>query len=298
MIHTSKQLKDKVRNISKGDNNIAKVLIRNFMMERFLERVSVSDYRDNIILKGGMLVAAIVGIDMRATMDIDASVKSLPVNEDDAQRIVSEICAIPLEDGINFRITSVSYIMTDFEYPGIRMMLEAALERMRQVIKIDFSTDDVITPSAVEYEYKLMFEDRIISLLTYNVETLLAEKIQTILARGIANTRLRDFYDVYEVMKICAERVDKDILLQALSATCKKRGTVYSKEEMSETLAMLKKDAGMAGMWEQYRKKNYFVGELEWKDVLNGGLDAIYTYIKDYCCNISSLREWRTRDDL
>ncbi|MCM1303919.1 MAG: nucleotidyl transferase AbiEii/AbiGii toxin family protein [Butyrivibrio sp.] len=115
MIHTSKQLKDKVRNISKGDNNIAKMLIRNFMMERFLERVSVSDYRDQIILKGGMLVAAIVGVDMRATMDIDATVKAFPVNADDAQRMISEICAIPLGDGVCFHITSVSDIMTDMK---------------------------------------------------------------------------------------------------------------------------------------------------------------------------------------
>lgn len=279
MIHTSKQLKDKVRNISKGDNDIAKVLIRNFMMERFLERVSVSDYRDRIILKGGMLVAAIVGIDMRATMDIDTTVKALPVNAEDAHRIVSEICAIPLEDGISFRITSVSDIMTDFEYPGIRMMLEATLERMRQTIKIDISTDDVITPSAVEYEYKLMFEDRTISLRTYNVETLLAEKIQTVLTRGIANTRLRDFYDIYEVMSICTDKVNKDILLQAFRATCKKRETIFSKEEMTETLTLLENDTGMAGMWEQFRKRNYFVGDLEWKDVSKGVLDVVYTYI-------------------
>lgn len=282
MIHTSKQLKDKVRNISKGDNDIAKVLIRNFVMERFLERVSVSDYRNHFILKGGLLVASIIGIDMRATMDIDTTVKSLPLNVDDAQRIVSEICAIPLEDDVTFRIISVSDIMTDFEYPGVRMMLEAALERMRQVIKIDISTDDVITPSAVEYEYKLMFEDRTIPLLTYNVETLLAEKIQTILARGIANTRLRDYYDVYEVMKICAARVDKAILSQAFSATCKKRETLFSKEEISETLTMVEKDAGMAGMWEQFRKRNYYVGGLEWKEVLNGVLDVIYTYIENH----------------
>ena len=284
MIHTSKQLKDKVRNISKGDNNIAKVLIRNFIMERFLERVSVSDYHNHFILKGGMLVASIIGTDMRATMDIDTTVKSLPVNADDVQRIVSEICAISLEDDVTFRITSVSDIMTDFEYPGVRMMLEAVLERMRQVIKIDISTDDVITPSAVEYEYKLMFEDRTIPLLTYNVETLLAEKIQTILARGIANTRLRDYYDVHEVMKICSARVDKVILLQAFSATCNKRETVFSKEEMSETLTMIEKDAGMARMWELFRKKNYFVGDLEWKEVLNGVLDVIYTYIENHLC--------------
>ena len=281
MIHTSKQLKDKVRNISKGDNNIAKGLIRNFIMERFLERVSVSDYCKNFILKGGMLVASIIGVDMRATMDIDATVKSLPVNANDAQRIVSEICAVPLEDGVNFRITSVSDIMTDFEYPGVRVILEATLERMRQVIKIDISTDDVITPSAVEYEYKLMFEDRTISLLTYNVETMLAEKIQTIFTRGIANTRLRDFYDVYEIMKICATEVDKELLSKAFRATCKKRETIFSREEMLEILTMIGKNAGMANMWEQFRKKNYFVGDLGWNDVLSDVLNVIHTYIMD-----------------
>lgn len=279
MIHTSKQLKDKVRNISKGDNNIAKVLIRNFFMERFLERVSVSDYCNNFILKGGMLVASIIGVDMRATMDIDATVKSLPVNVYDAQRIISQICDIQLEDSVYFRITSVSNIMTDFEYPGVRMTLEATLERTRQVIKIDISTNDIITPSAVEYEYKLMFEERTISILTYNVETLLAEKMQTILARGIANTRLRDFYDVYEIMKMRASEVDKVILLKAFHATCKKRETVFSKEEISETLTMIEKDVEMDQMWERFREKNYFVGDLEWKDVLGGVLDVIFVYI-------------------
>ena len=268
MIHTSKQLKDKVRNVSKGDNNIAKTLIRNFMMERFLERVSLSEYRNNFILKGGMLVASIVGVDMRATMDIDTTVKALPLNEEDARRIISEICMISIEDGVSFQITSITSIMTDFEYPGIRMMLEATLERMRQAIKLDISTDDVITPAAVDYEYKLMFEERTISLLTYNKETLLAEKIQTILARGIANTRLRDFYDVHSIMSTYENEVDKELLLEAFQATCKKRETVFSQEEMLDALALLKKDEGLAQMWEQFRKKNYYVGELEWEAVL------------------------------
>ena len=279
MIHTSKQLKDKVRNVSKGDNNIAKTLIRNFMMERFLERVSLSEYRNNFILKGGMLVASIVGVDMRATMDIDTTVKALPLNEEDARRIISEICMISIEDGVNFQITSVTSIMTDFEYPGIRMMLEATLDRMRQAIKLDISTDDVITPAAVDYEYKLMFEERTISLLTYNKETLLAEKIQTILARGIANTRLRDFYDVHSVMNMYNETVSKEILVEAFQATCKKRETVFTKTEVADTLALIEKNEGMAQMWELFRRKNYFVGELEWKIVLRDVLRVIDVYL-------------------
>lgn len=268
MIHTSKQLKDKVRNISKGDNNVAKALIRTFIMERFLERVSLSKYRNNFILKGGMLVASLVGVDMRATMDIDNTVKSLPLNEFDAERIISEICAVSLEDGVTFCITSVTNIMSDFEYPGIRMMLEATLDRMRQSIKLDISTDDVITPSAIEYEYKLMFEDRAITLLTYNTETLLAEKLQTILVRGIANTRLRDYYDVYSILKTGADKINKMVLKEAFYATCEKRETIFSEEKTKDTLAKIATDKTFAQMWEQFRKKNFFVGDLDWDEVL------------------------------
>lgn len=279
MIHTSKQLKDKVRNVSKGDNDIAKVLIRTFMMERFLERVSLSKYRNNFILKGGMLVASMVGVDMRATMDIDTTVKALPLNELDAEKIVSEICEIEVDDDVQFRITSATTIMEDFEYPGIRMMLEATLDRMRQPIKLDISIDDVITPTAVEYDYKLMFEERTISLLSYNTETLLAEKIQTILARGIANTRMRDFYDVHGIIKMNEDKIDKEILNEAFYATCEKRETIFSHEELISMLNKINDNVAMAQMWEQFRKKNFFVGDLTWEEVLAGVISKIEEYI-------------------
>ena len=202
-------------------------------------------------------------------MDIDTTVKALPLNEAEAERITTEICEIQVEDGVSFRITSITNIMTDFEYPGIRMMLEATLERMRQSIKLDISTDDVITPAAVEYEYKLMFEDRTISLLTYNTETLLAEKMQTIVARGIANTRMRDFYDVCGIGKMNIDKIDYSILSESFQATCRKRETVFSKEEITDTLSKIMYDVSLAQMWEQFRKKNFFVGTLQWEDVLS-----------------------------
>ena len=275
MIHTAKQLKDKVRNISNGDNEVAKALIRIFMMERFLERVSLSKYKNNFILKGGMLVASIVGVDMRATMDIDTTVKALPLNEVDAERIITEICNIQVDDGVSFKIVSVTNIMTDFEYPGIRMMLEATLERIRQPIKLDISTDDVITPAAVEYEYKLMFENRTISLLSYNTETLLAEKLQTIISRGIANTRMRDFYDVCGIAKMNADKINYDLLKEAFQATCEKRETIFSKDEIKEILSTIKSDKPLEKLWEQFRKRNFFVGSLRWEEVLGEVLHIV-----------------------
>lgn len=269
MIRTSKQLKDKVRNISDGNNNKAATLLRNFMMERFLERVSLSSYRNDFILKGGMLVASIIGVNMRATMDIDTTVKALPLKEEVVREIIMEICDIPLEDNVSFQIKNIRAIMEEFEYPGIRVMLEATLDRMRQPLKIDISTDDVITPQAINYDYKLMFEDRKISVLTYNVETLLAEKMQTILKRGIANTRLRDFYDVYSILNYNSENVNQMTLQKAFIATCQKRKTVFTEDDIKEILYLISKDVHMEKLWVQFKSNNFYVGELKWGDVIN-----------------------------
>ena len=203
MINNAIQLKAKVRNVSGGDDKTAKAYIRIFFMERFMERVSLSLYRDSFIIKGGMLVSSLLGINLRSTMDIDTTVKALALTIEDVSGIIREICDIELDDNVTFRITNVETIMEDFDYPGVRVHLEALLDRLRQPVKIDISTDDVITPGAVEYEYKLMFEDKSIYIYTYNVETTLAEKSQTIINRGIANTRMRDFYDMYELVKKC-----------------------------------------------------------------------------------------------
>ncbi len=277
MIHTSKQLKDKVRNISHGDNQTAQMLIRNFIMERFLERVSISTYRNNFILKGGMLVASLVGIDTRATMDIDSTLKALPLNEEDAVRIVNEIIRIHVEDGISFEIVKAAEIMDDFEYPGVRLVLEARLDRMKQRIKIDLSTDDVITPSAIRYSYRLMFEDRSIELMTYTPETLLAEKIQTILARGITTTRMRDYYDVYEIVVGNKVSIDKEVLAEAFTATCMKRKTIFGSEQIEKIVNEISTDEGLSNLWDLYKNDNFYVGDIKWTVVC----EAVCAYIRN-----------------
>ena len=277
MIRTSKQLKDKVRNISNGDNQTAQMLIRNFIMERFLERVSISPYRNNFILKGGMLLASLVGIDTRATMDIDSTLKALPLNEEDAVRIVNEIIHIYVEDGISFEIVKAAEIMTDFEYPGVRLLLEARLDRLKQRIKIDLSTDDVITPSAIRYSYRLMFEDRSIELMTYTPETLLAEKIQTILARGITTTRMRDYYDVYEIVVRNKVSIDKEVLAEAFTATCMKRKTIFGSEQIEKIVNEISTDEGLSNLWDLYKNDNFYVGDIKWTVVC----EVVCAYIRN-----------------
>lgn len=197
MIHTSRQIKDLIKNKANGNSAKAQIMIRNYMMERFMERLSLSEYKNNFILKGGMLISSMVGIDIRSTMDIDTTLKNLPLSVDSAESIIKRIISVRLEDGVTFRIKGITEIMDEAEYGGIRVSFEAMLDMMRIPLKIDISTGDIVTPKEIEYEMKLMFEDRKIEILAYNIETLLAEKLETVVTRGIANTRLRDFYDIY-----------------------------------------------------------------------------------------------------
>lgn len=182
MIQSSVQLKDKIRNLSKGNSWKAQTLIRNYMMERFLERCSISPYQDKFILKGGMLVASMIGLNMRATMDIDATIRNYPLTLQRAQEMIEEIARIKLPDQVEFSLKSAREIMEEHEYPGLRFMLDAHMDKLRQSVKIDISTGDIITPAAISYQYPLMFEKRSISILSYNLESVLAEKLETIFA--------------------------------------------------------------------------------------------------------------------
>jgi predicted nucleotidyltransferase component of viral defense system len=267
MINNAIQLKAKVRNISQGNDKVSKSYIRIFFMERFMERVSISKYRDNFILKGGMFVSALLGIDLRSTMDIDTTVKALPLNKEDIRVILDDICHIKLEDNITFKVTEIETIMDDFEYSGLRIHMEATLEKLRQPMKIDISTNDEITTSAMEYEYKLIFEDRSILLNTYNIETTLAEKIQTIINRGIANTRMRDYYDIYELEK--ETDFSLAILKEAFKVTCIHRGTVFTAEKIKEEMDNISESSELEELWNNYRKKNYYVGDIQYDEIVN-----------------------------
>lgn len=273
MIKSAIGLKAKVRNISKGDSKIAQAMIRMFFMERFLERLSLSKYKGQFVVKGGILVSSLIGTNLRTTMDIDTTVKALPLTKDALEKIVTEICAIPLDDNVSFKVMNMETIMDEFDYPGVRIHMEATLEKLKQPIKIDISTDDAITPRAIEYQYPLMFEERNIYLHTYNVETLLAEKTQTIINRGLANTRMRDFYDLYEIvqkLEFSWETYEK-----AFQATCQKRGTVFSNKKIDTELDNISTSEEMEKMWNQFRKRNHFVPDIEYLQLMRTVSDTI-----------------------
>lgn len=254
--------------MAKGDSGRSQLLIRNYAMERFLERVSLSKYKDNFILKGGMLVSAMVGLDNRATMDIDTTIRNFPLDCEHAKQIVEEIAATSIDDNIRFEIKDVSNIMDEAEYGGVRLSLNALLDTTKIPLKIDISTGDVVTPAEIAYHYKLMFEERYISLWAYTLETVLAEKIETVLTRTIFNTRLRDFYDLY-VLQHAEMEIDTKTLAAALAATCRKRDSEKVLPEYRGILDEIEANTAMREFWKSYQKKNSYAADITWKTVMN-----------------------------
>jgi len=268
MIKSATAVKAKIKNKAGGNSDKSQIMLRIYLMERLLERVSLSKYRDNFVLKGGLLVSSLVGVDMRSTMDVDTTVKSLSLNKESAQRILEEIMAIDIEDGVAFRITKVQDIMEGHEYEGVRFMIECTMDKLKQTIKIDISTGDEITPRAIAYKLPLIIEDRSIDLWAYNLETLLAEKLETIMVRAEANTRMRDFYDIHVLLKQEVVTVDRAILKNAFYATCKRRESIEQIATIDDVINKIADDGVMRQQWYNYRKTNYYVGDLEWDDVI------------------------------
>ena len=268
MIKSATALKAKIKNKAGRDSDKSQIILRIYLMERLLERVSLSQYRDNFVLKGGLLVSSLVGVDMRSTMDVDTTVKSLPLNKRSAQKILEEIIAVKLEDRVAFRITKVQDIMEGHEYEGIRCMIECTIDKLKQTIKVDISTGDEITPRAIAYKLPLIIEDRSINIWAYNLETLLAEKLETIMVRAEANTRMRDFYDIHVLLEQDVVTIDRDTMKSAFYATCKRRESTEQIVTIDDVINKIADDEVTKQQWKNYRKTNYYVGALEWDDVI------------------------------
>ena len=269
MIKTSMQLKDLIRNLSKKKSADAQILMRNYMMERFLERISQSEYRDKFILKGGMLVAAMVGLDARATMDLDATIKGANVTVADVEQIINVIVSVPMEDSVTFKMKRISEIMEEVEYPGVRVAMETEFDGVITPLKIDISTGDVITPREVQYQFKLMLEDRSIEVWAYTLETVLAEKLETIISRNIANTRMRDFYDIHILQEIHSASLSRETLKNALEATSRRRGTLEQMKDGTEVFVEIEHSLAMERLWLSYQKNFSYAADISWHEVMD-----------------------------
>ena len=267
MIKGARRVKDLIRNKAKRDSSKFQALLRHYAMDRFLKRLANSPYRDNFVLKGGMLMSSLVGVEQRSTMGIDTTIKGLTLNVDNALKVVGEIASVDLDDGMAFEIGDAGEIMEDTEYGGVRIALIASMEKTRIPMKIDISTEDAITPAEVMHRYRPMFEDRDIGIWAYPVETVIAEKIETALARGIFNTRMRDFYDVYVLHEI-SDDLEPSSLRATLEATIEKRGSSISASSCARTLSEIEGNAAMAERWRSYGLSNPYASAIAWPDAV------------------------------
>jgi len=268
MAMTPEQIKGRIRNKAMENNADARLILRMYMMERFLERVSLSEYKDNFILKGGVLVTSLLGIGNRSTMDIDTCLNGLSLTIDDCKNITEAIAGIDLDDGVTFEIKNVSEIMDEMEYSGVRVTLDAIMEHMVVPLKIDFSAGDIITPHEVEYAYNLLLENRSIRLLTYNLETILSEKLQTVVQRGVLNTRMRDFYDIIMLYNAYNDRLDKGLLAKAFVATSNKRGSTTAKPGIDDVILSIENDMHMKELWAAYQRKFTYAEKIDFLEII------------------------------
>ena len=260
------QLKAIIKNIAKEKHISAILVLQNYMLERFLERVSLSKYRNNYIIKGGVLIAAMVGLDSRTTMDMDATIKGYPVSKETIKEMIEEIISVSVADGITFRFKSIGEIREGDEYAGFRVALSADYEKMAVPLKLDITTGDIITPSEIEYTYKLMMEDRSISVLAYNLSTILAEKLETVISRGDQNTRPRDYYDIYILTKLQPEKIELENLRSALTTTAVKRGSSGLMTEYNNIMQTVKESNIMKRQWDDYRKDFDYAADIEFDE--------------------------------
>jgi predicted nucleotidyltransferase component of viral defense system len=248
------QLKAFIKKKAAENNISAQLVMQNYMLERLLERVCLSKYKHNLILKGGFLISAIVGLDTRATMDLDTTIKGFDVNHETVRSIFEEIAFISIEDDVKFEVLNTYDIREGDDYPGIRVCLMANYPPLAVPLSVDVTTGDKITPREIEYSFKLLFDDRTIKIMAYNLETVLAEKLETVIVRGIANTRPRDFYDIYILHQLRGHECDKMVLKNALIETASKRKSIFVMSDYKTVLGKIAASEQLKGFWKKYQK--------------------------------------------
>ena len=264
---------DKLKNIiykkAHGNSDISQKFYQLFYFERILERISISNYRGQIILKGGLLLTSIIGNDERTTKDMDATLKGIPLTKNDVEKVFNEILHIDIDDGVSFQIISIKDIRLEDEYGGFRLNILSKLDNNKTYITVELTTGDVITPREMKYNYNSIFEDKKIPIMSYPLETVLAEKFQTIVTRGLFNTRLKDFYDVYILINTKIDDLNRSNLIKAIENTFKRRETNFDLEQFNEVINDLSNDNNMNNLWNEYISKNSYAKNVKFEDTIN-----------------------------
>ena len=267
-MNTSKQLKDLINNKAKKFNLIPQILLTRFFMERFLERISLSKYKNNFILKGGILISSMVGVDFRMTKDIDLTIKNIPLNEVFIKNALIEITNIEIDDGTTFKLLDLQSIREEFEYSGFRARFSCVLDKTQNIIQLDITTGDVITPSEVKYSYELLIEKRKINITCYPIETILAEKVESILSKNITTTRMKDFYDCYMLGKLYIDGINREDLIKAIKNTARTRKTEFIFDNIQKTINLIENDESLKFLWTAYSSQFDYAKEIKFESLI------------------------------
>ncbi len=263
-----KQLKDWIKNKVASEGIPSNTIIQTYMMERFLERISESIYSDNFIIKGGFLIASILGLNLRSTMDIDTTITGIPIDKESIERILKEITNVDIDDNVSFKIVNIKPIHDVNEYDDFRVNLEATFFTIRQNIKIDITTGDLIIPEEIDFQYKLLFDDKKIEIKAYNIETIISEKIETIISRNVLNTRARDYYDIYVLTKTKWHLINVEVLVDAIVKKFEERDSMIYLKDIARIYEEISRSTDLKSAWNNYQKKYEYAKDIEYSDVL------------------------------
>lgn len=272
MIKNAMSLKAKINNIAKKEKVLPQAVMQTYMLERLLERISISEYKDNFILKGGMLISSIIGIDNRSTMDMDTTIKGFKLDTENLENILQEIIKIDANDNIKFKIICIENIREDDDYGGLRVHLQASFDEMPIDLKIDVTTGDKITYKEINYKYNLLLEKRSIEIWTYNVETIIAEKYESIIKRSILNTRIRDFYDLYMLTHLDKKNIKSKMLVDAIRETSKHRGTfniINDRNVVEDVINSIQNDNFLKEQWNKYQLSYEYAKDIKYEQLID-----------------------------
>ena len=269
MIKNKDSLKAKVSNLASSTNIPNKYLIQSFMFEALLKRISVSKYKDKFIIKGGLLLSSIFGVNLRSTMDLDTTIKGLPLDRTTITKVVNEIISIDLKDNIKLEIENIKDIREEELYSGFNVNLKAEFDGLRTDLMIDITTGDVITYKEVQFEYKTLFDNEIVNIMTYNYETIIAEKFEAIVSRNIDNTRMKDYYDLYMFVNLKWDDIDKTILRKAIFNTSKKRETLNYIEEADKYIELINEDSKLKSLWKNYQNNYVYAKDISFENTID-----------------------------
>ncbi len=246
-----------------------------YFLESILEKIADSDENENFIFKGGFLLANVIGIRQRSTVDIDFLIRRFSLTEENIEQRFKRILQTGKDNGITYEIQKIEEIHKDDEYGGFRIKILCRLENIRQVIPLDIATGDPITPNEISYEYKSIFSDKVFEICAYNIETMLAEKIQTVFQRGVFNSRSKDFYDIYVLYHLKKAEIDFGSLKKACQNTFKHRNTDFNIDSILGVLQNLKDEQDLKTRWKSYQKRFTYAEEVSFDDVISTAMELI-----------------------